>query len=82
MSDNWIRSVVWVEWVDSYGSGGWRQIEDARVDDLRIASIGFLIHEDDQAITISTSLTPKGSTNDPLTIPRCAITKLQKVSFQ
>lgn len=73
---------VYVEWIDSYAQHGWRHEDDlgnSQTFDSRIVSIGFLIKDTAEFITISNSVGTGGSINDPLTIPKVAIKKLKKI---
>ncbi len=83
------RRPVYVEWVDSTAIIGWlspRALAREAVG-LRCETFGFLVHEDEEAITVSSSisLTPDGkginSSSDPMTIPRCAIRVLHHIVF-
>lgn len=64
-----------VHWVDSHGSGGWRYIPDIKTPQLDCYSMGFLIKEDKDSITMSASYSANDSSFDMLTIPKCAIVK-------
>lgn len=90
------RRPVYVEWMDSCAFEGWRSpgrlAHDGEIlPGTRCESFGFLVHETDEAITISSSISlmaeegPDGdcinSAADPMTIPRCAITLLEDVVF-
>ena len=69
---------VWIEWVDSTRAFGWR--EPDQHPNLEAISIGILISESDECVTISSS-TCGEMFLDHLTIPRCAITKLQHIEW-
>jgi hypothetical protein len=72
--------VVYLEWLDSESDHGWH--ETARVQEKRVLlavrSVGFLICEDGESVTITTSVSPH-EVNDPLTIPKVAIVKRRAV---
>lgn len=73
-------TVVYVRWVDSTSRSGWQRLEGFREDALLCATIGFLVREDDETISIAHSLAfhdgegqiPDGA-NNIITIPKCAI---------
>lgn len=75
--------VVEIYWVDSYTSIGWFSYEEGEspnpftVDGAKkeIRSIGFLLHEDDDTITISTSMSQSHAYISPLSIPKVAVTR-------
>jgi hypothetical protein len=67
---------VLVEWVDSYATRGWtHKSAFTDVETGNIVSIGFLVRESASEITITSSVSTNGNVMDPLTIPKCAITK-------
>lgn len=73
---------VYVEWIDSYATRGWTHESDLRSDDSFascIVSIGFLVKNTKEFVTISTSVSTNGNLMDPLTIPKVAIKTLKKL---
>lgn len=83
------RRPVYVEWVDSMAISGWfsPRIVAEEAGGLRCETLGFLVHEDEESVTVSSSvsLTPKGdginSSSDPMSIPRCAIRVLRYIEW-
>ena len=73
--------IYYVEWLDSKGRGGWCSVESAPCDDLRCKSVGWLVEDTEDSVTIAPSLASTGSVFAPITIPRCAITRLREVTF-
>ncbi len=72
--------VVWVEWVDSVAASGWVADQYAVSHNLACISVGFLVAESEEAITVAASISSAGQIDCPITIPRCAITGLWEVS--
>ena len=77
------RKIVFVEWVDSTGGGDW--VHEGQHSPLcKIYTVGFMIAKDRDSVTVSASVTgsddPNAQSNAPLTIPRCAISKLKTLS--
>ena len=70
--------VVEVEWIDSSGSGGWRQAEDWERDkpDLACTSAGYLFSRDKERIRLALSRSAHGSLADFLDIPTFAVRKV------
>ena len=66
---------VYVEWTDSFAQKGWQHRNFLDNRETKICSIGFLIEERSESITISTSLSTNNSVMDALTIPKRAIFK-------
>ena len=81
MADSNPRPVYWIEWIDSSTSGGWLHEERARASDLRCWSIGFLVCDDDESVTVAGSCAAQGALLDPITIPKVAITDMREVAW-
>ena len=74
--------VCLVEWIDSSGSSGWQLLEDAAaIEPDRCTSVGFVIAETTDRLTLLQSLTNRKGTkvkdhgDHVLTIPKSAIRK-------
>lgn len=68
------QTLLWVEWLDSVSCGAvWTSTEDAPADNLGCSSIGWLIRENDDSITIASHRSPSQVGGD-MTIPKIAIT--------
>lgn len=69
------RPLLWIEWVDSVGSGVvWTLLEDAPMGDkMGVTSIGWLICETPESITIAAHFGAVGVVSGDMTIPKCAI---------
>ena len=69
--------LILVHWVDSSSRRGvWNPLEELRHDDVALAcvSVGFLMKESHQSLTIAAHLTEHQGGGD-MCIPTCAITK-------
>lgn len=72
--------VVEIEWVDAASARGWCRAKEATDEDgglSRVFSVGFLVAQDKQSVSISTSRDCGGKFVDILSIPRAAITKMK-----
>lgn len=67
--------VVEIEWLDSHCNLNWERDEECNPPDLLCTSIGFLLHEDDESVSITTTLC-KHQAFDPLTIPQRAVIRM------
>ena len=65
--------LLWVEWVDSVHYNGWTAMEELPIHDLNCRSVGWLIAEDEESITIIAHDGGKNAMGD-MTIPKVAIT--------
>lgn len=77
LTDAALKRPVWVRWIDTCGYGsGWRGIDDAH-DNFRttqIDTMGFVVRDDDEAITIAQSIDGDNAMTDHvLTIPRVCL---------
>lgn len=76
--------IEFVEWIDSASHSTWRNVEDSKVNRLSIYTIAFVVHEDDESITMSHSIhevEDGDNVMDPVTIPKAAILSRYKVTF-
>ncbi len=75
--------LVLVEWIDSNGGGGWKDIKEAvpRADEntLGCEPVGWLIHETDHSLLLAPSRTTSTDRQvcDAMQIPRCAIVRVK-----
>lgn len=72
--------IVFVEWVDSARTSGWCSPE--KDEPLMIHSIGLLVRQTKDLITISTSRCAGGNFVDQLTIPMCSVKRIKGADFQ
>lgn len=74
--------IVYVEWVDSVGHEGWRSLEElSDPPPLTCVSCGFLVRETEDVITVAASWSATGRFDETISIPWCAVTKYEEVSF-
>jgi len=72
--------MVLVEWVDSAFMQGWMLKEQALTHKFsHCTSIGFLVSEDKEQVTIVQSESDKDSVGDGLSIPKCSIKKIRNL---
>ena len=83
MSD--IRRPIWVEWVDSSSRHGWHDLKEAFIPTMVCQTLGWLVQERDDAITIALSGVFDGSSSAPyahlLCIPKVAIISRRDVEL-
>lgn len=73
------RKAVYLEWLDSASAPSWNY-KDEMQKPQTIVSVGWVVSEDDQAITITTSESSTGhACHSPLSIPKVAIKKRRRV---
>ena len=70
---------VYIQWIDSSSIDGWVFTEDFQPELQTVESVGFIVHENDEMITISSHRTPS-AVHSPFTIPKFAI--IQRCSVQ
>lgn len=88
MTNNNLKdSIVCIRWLDSYGvQAGWQPTEDYTANKLVITSIGKVVYEDDDVVSIAgnfadeTENTEKQA-NGIMTIPKACITSISSVTF-
>lgn len=65
--------MVYLEWADATGRAGWMDVEDQKTYDwspMMIASIGILVREDKDSLTICHSKSEHDHINGYITIPK------------
>ena len=71
-----LGTIYLVTWIDSIGSSGWRTIDEIPLESEICTSIGWLIRETKETITLVGSKSLQtNSFNGVLTIPKIAIRK-------
>ena len=70
--------LVVVEWLDALAQGEWHE---AKREDLRCRSIGFVVYEDDEQIELAGTITD-GMCNNSITIPKKMITKKKEIKVE
>ena len=67
---------VFIEWVDSKALSGW--IRDGNYDVGYIRTIGWVVKDERDNITVSASRSSDGFCYDPFTVPRGCITEIEE----
>lgn len=68
---------VLVEWLDSNTVHGWDMSDGSDRSVAHCSSVGFLLREDDEQVTIAQSISTLGSVMNTLTIPRPAVVRMK-----
>ena len=70
--------LVLVEWLDALAQGEWHE---AKREDLRCKSIGFVVYEDDEQLELAGTITD-GMCNNSITIPKKMLTKRKEIKLE
>jgi hypothetical protein len=70
--------VVEIDWEDSCSQYGWADKKRVDKPTMTCKSVGILIHEDKETVTVSHSVNPNHCSS-PMTIPRRAINKIKTI---
>ena len=70
--------LVLVEWLDALAQGEWHE---AKREDLRCKTVGFVVYEDDEQIELAGTITD-GMCNNSITIPKRMLTKRKEVKLE
>lgn len=79
--------IVCIRWLDSYGvQSGWQPTEDYRANKLEITSLGKVVYEDDNVISIAGNFAEETENteeqaNGIMTIPKACITSISSVTL-
>lgn len=68
-----------VKWRDSSTLRGWRAYNDTSHEVAIITSVGWMVKQTPRTVTLTTGISECGNVCDAITIPREAITKLQRL---
>lgn len=76
--------IVDVTWVDSISQSGWQNPErkSEPLEPCITRTVGFLVHDEPDYITVSSHWNNLGHYADPMSIPRGAITTLKIVKVR
>jgi len=73
-------NIEYVEWVDAAGCEGWHAPGQKEYKICRVASVGFVVHEDDELLVLAQTFSAEdGMHNNRSKIPKVCITKRQKL---
>lgn len=70
--------LVLIEWDDALASGEWHE---AKKEDLRCKTVGFIVYEDDHQIEIAGTIT-EGMCNNSITLPKKMIIKRKVIKVE
>ena len=70
--------LVLVEWLDALAQGEWHE---AKREDLKCKSVGFVVFEDDEQIELAGTITA-GMCNNSITIPKKMLTKVKEIKLE
>ena len=70
--------LVYVEWLDALAQGEWHE---AKREDLRCKTVGFIVYEDDEQIELAGTITD-GMCNNSITIPKKMLTKRKEIKLE
>ena len=70
--------LVLVEWLDALAQGEWHE---AKREDLRCKTVGFVVYEDDEQIELAGTITD-GMCNNSITIPKKMLTKRKVIKIE
>lgn len=70
--------LVLVEWLDALAQGEWHE---AKREDLRCKTVGFIVFEDDEQIELAGTITD-GMCNNSITIPKKMLTKRKEIKLE
>ena len=70
--------LVLVEWLDALAQGEWHE---AKREDLRCKTVGFVVYEDDEQIELAGTITV-GMCNNSITIPKKMLTKKKEIKIE
>ena len=73
--------IVALEWEDHCTTQGWNSKDNIDGLPIRIKSIGYIIKETPQTITISTAISSTGGSPEPMTILKSCIQKRRGVKL-
>lgn len=83
MSKKTLFKAIYVEWKDACASSGWKEINTADVDPILIKSIGWLVKETKEYLTITHGhdTEPPHLINGFMTIPKAWIQKRKYIKI-
>lgn len=80
-------NILCIRWLDSYGvQSGWQPMEDYTAGKLVVTSIGKVVYEDDDVVSIAGNFADetentKKQANGIMTIPKACIVSISSVTF-
>lgn len=83
-----MKEIKLIEWYDSYGvSNGWEDLSNFQPNELIIKSIGFVLYEDANIISLTGNYSKETDrtveqANGIITIPKCCIKSVRILNFE
>jgi hypothetical protein len=77
-SDLDTAKLIIVEWLDALAQGEWHE---AKREDLKCKTVGFVVFEDDEQIELAGTITA-GMCNNSITIPKKMLTKVKEIKLE
>ena len=74
--------LVLVEWIDSNSANGWHQRDDMLATiqgDLTCRSVGWVLLDADDRLTLVPNIAATGSVGDAMTIPKLAVVSITEL---
>ena len=68
--------MVCVAWQDSCAEANWLSDADATMHVAEIHSVGWLLEDTDDQVTLAQSIDWEGKTGERLTMPKCVVTSI------
>lgn len=68
-----------VKWLDALADGGWKAIEQHRPELIEVQSVGWLVAESRNVLSLAQQLSSAGSAADTINIPKNCIVKKTKL---
>lgn len=77
-----MKKIIVIDWVDSIRDFDWTPIEDVDENSLDCVSVGFMLKETDDYVTIAQNygLEPEQVCN-LITIPKCSIKNIREIKY-
>ncbi len=76
------RRLVIVRWQDHFNRSGWHDADSPDLEPLIIETVGWVVGESDEMISLSPTITQNGRTDFSESILKCAIEEVWEVSFK
>lgn len=67
------NNMEYILWIDSSSTSGWVFVENMDYSLVTVESIGWVIKEDSDSVTIASHRTGHGEVHSPMTIPKINI---------
>lgn len=75
------QRLVWIDWLDSASVDAWARPEEIPNRSIKVRTVGWVIHEDDDAITVGASIA-ESSLSGSITIPQFSIETIWDIEIK